>query len=61
MTTELLDERIKKYNEEMVLLENRHQSMLMQVTNNQNRFQQIKGAIAELMELKKQLNGSTPT
>jgi len=61
MTTELLDERIKKYNEEMALLENRHQSMLMQVTNNQNRFQQIKGAIAELMELKKQLNGSTPT
>jgi len=61
MTQEQIDERIRKLNREAEVLAASHDATVRNyqqaITNNQNRFQQIRGAISELEYLKTQLNG----
>jgi predicted nucleic acid-binding Zn-ribbon protein len=64
MTTEQLDERIKKLQDEQTTLQVSHERMVQQFQKttaaNQTRFAQLTGAIAELTDLKTQMNGSVP-
>lgn len=65
MTEDTLDQRIKQYQQELETLAASHETFVRRyqgtILENQNRFQQIRGAIAELEFLKTQLNGATPT
>lgn len=62
MTTELLDQRIKALNDEKTKLAAMHEGMVAQFQKtagaNMTRYQQIVGALAELTDLKKQMNGA---
>ena len=63
MTPELIDERIKYYKDWMTQLEAQHEKTVREyqqiVLNNQNSFQNIKGALEELQFLKSKFNGVT--
>jgi archaellum component FlaC len=65
MTIEKIEERIKALNREAEVLTARHDRVVRDyqqvISGNQNRFQQIKGAVQELEYMKTQLNGSEPT
>jgi predicted nucleic acid-binding Zn-ribbon protein len=63
MTTEQLTERIQKLQDEQNTLTVSHDRMVQQFQKttaaNQTRFAQLTGAIAELTDLKKSLNGAS--
>ena len=63
MTTEELDKRIKRLEQEGQILIQSHQTTVRKfdqiISQNQSRFHQIKGGIAELQALKEKLNDNT--
>lgn len=71
ITKEEIQERINKLTVEQAALQSRHDAMVKEhqdrtaqfqqiVAGNQNRFQQITGAIAQLTEMLQGVNGETP-
>ena len=58
--TELIDERIKKLKDEQSMLTAAYGQMEQKMNSARVRFAQIQGAVIELEDLKKSLNGSEP-
>ena len=61
MTLEQINDRILKLKEEQILLSNNYDQMQTRLNQMRVRYSQISGAVAELEDIKKSLNGSEQT